>query len=136
MTHYCETCLTCMQKNPVTKQQKGSWKPILSRWFCLRFQIDLLDRRKLCKRDLFGVMMHWIMAVKDHATGFVFLLCSLPRKRADFIAYKLQEFFGVIGYPIIFHTDNGKEFIAKVILCLSQSLVVLAIQTIRAPSRA
>ena len=34
------------------------------------------------------------------------------------VAYKLQEFFGVIGYPIIFHTDNGKEFTAKVILRL------------------
>jgi transposase InsO family protein len=71
--------------------------------------------RKLRKRDPFGVMMRWIMTVKDHATGFVFL-CALPRKRADFVAYKLQEFFGVIGYPIIFHTDNGKEFTAKVIL--------------------
>jgi hypothetical protein len=116
VTHYCKTCLTCMHKKPVTKQQKGSWKPILSCWFRLRFQIDLVDMRTLHKRDPFGVMMRWIMTVKDHATGFVFI-CALPRKRADFVAYKLQEFFGVIGYPIIFHTDNGKEFTAKVILC-------------------
>ena len=60
--------------------------------------------------------MCWIMTVKDHATGFVFI-CALPCKEANFVAYKLQEFFGVIGYPIIFHTDNGKEFTAKVILC-------------------
>ena len=112
---YCETCFTCMQKNPVTKPQKGSRKPILSRWFRLRFQVDLIDFRKLRKRDPFGVMMRWIMTVKDHATGFVFI-CALPRKRPSLVAYKLQEFFGVIGYPIIFHTDNGKEFTAKVIL--------------------
>lgn len=60
-------------------------------------------------------MMRWIMTVKDHATGFVYI-CALPRKRPRLVAYKLQEFFGVIGYPIIFHTDNGKEFTAKVIL--------------------
>ena len=112
---YCETCLTCMHKNPITKPQKGSRKPILSRWFRLRFQIDLIDFRKLRKRDPFGVVMRWIMTVKDHATGFVYI-CALPRKRPSLVAYKLQEYFGVIGYPIIFHTDNGKEFTAKVIL--------------------
>ncbi len=34
----------------------------------------------------------------------------------NLIAYKLQEIFGIIGYPMIFHTDNGKEFTAKVVL--------------------
>ena len=32
------------------------------------------------------------------------------------IAYKLQEIFGLLGYPKIFHTDNGKEFTASLIL--------------------
>jgi transposase InsO family protein len=32
------------------------------------------------------------------------------------IAYKLQKIVGLIGYPKIFHTDNGKEFTAKLIL--------------------
>ena len=112
---YCELCVSCMHKNPVTKPQRGSRRPILSRYFRLRFQIDLIDFRKLRKRDPFGVMMRWILTVKDHATGFVFI-CALPRKRARLVAYKLQEYFGTIGYPIIFHTDNGKEFTAKVIL--------------------
>ena len=55
------------------------------------------------------------MTLKDHATGLIHI-CALPRKRPDLIAYKLQETFGVIGYPKIFHTDNGKEFTAKLIL--------------------
>jgi hypothetical protein len=112
---YCETCYTCAQKNPVTKPQKGSRKPIISRSFRQRFQIDLIDMRKLQKRDPFGVMMRWIMTVKGHATGFTYI-CVLPRKRPSLIAYRLQEVFGLIGYPSIFHTDNGKEFTAKVIL--------------------
>jgi len=74
-----------------------------------------MDFRKLQKRDPFGVLMHWILTLKDHATSLVYL-CALPRKRANLIAYKLQEIFGIIGYPMIFHTDNGKEFTAKVVL--------------------
>ena len=48
---YCETCLTCMKKNPVTKNVKGSHKPICSTYFCDRFQVDLINFTKLCKRD-------------------------------------------------------------------------------------
>ena len=43
-------------------------------------------------------------------------LCALPRKRGNLIACKLHEIFGIIRYPMIFHTDNGKEFTAKVVL--------------------
>jgi hypothetical protein len=59
--------------------------------------------------------MWWIMTAKDHSTGFIYLTAP-PRKRAKCVAYKLQEFFGVIGFPKIFHTDNGKEFTAKVVI--------------------
>ena len=55
------------------------------------------------------------MTLKDYATGLIHI-CALPRKRPDLIAYKLLEIFGLIGYPKIFHTDNGKEFTAKLIL--------------------
>ncbi len=61
------------------------------------------------------MLMHWILTLKDHATSLVYL-CTLSRKRANHIAYKLQEIFGIIGYPMIFHTDNGKELTAKVVL--------------------
>ncbi len=59
--------------------------------------------------------MWWIMTVKNHLTGFIYLT-ALPRKRAKCVAYKLQENFGVIGFPMIFHTNNGKEFTAKVVI--------------------
>ena len=113
--HYCETCPACMKKNPITQPAKGSRKPIRSRRYRDRFQIDLIDFRKLRKRDPFGVLMRWVMTIKDHSTGLTYL-CALPRKRPHLIAYKLQEIFGIIGYPKIFHTDNGKEFTAKVVL--------------------
>ncbi len=47
-------------------------------------------------------MQRWIMTVKDHSTGLVYL-CMLPRKKAIFVAAKLEKFFGFAGYPKIFH---------------------------------
>jgi transposase InsO family protein len=103
-----------MKKNPITQPAKGSRKPIRSRCYRDRFQIDLIEFCKLRKMDPFGVLMNWVMTIKDHATGLTYL-CALPRKRPHLIAYNLQKIFGIIGYPKIFHTDNGKEFTAKVV---------------------
>ena len=114
---YCETCFVCMSRNPVIAPQKGSRKPIRSNEFRERFQIDLIDMRKLRKKNPYGVLMRWIITVKDHATGLVYIVC-IPRKRASFVAHELEKLFGFIGYPSIFHTDNGKEFTAKLILQL------------------
>ncbi len=40
--HYCEICIVCCQKNPITRPTKGSRKPIKSRTFRERFQSDLM----------------------------------------------------------------------------------------------
>jgi len=64
---------------------------------------------------VYGVVQRWIMTVKDHATGLIYL-CSLPRKRAAYVTFELEKIFGLIGYPHIFHTDNGKEFVAKTVV--------------------
>jgi hypothetical protein len=80
-----------------------------------RFELDLMDFCKLRKRDPFVMLMRWILTLKDHATALVYL-CALPRKRTNLISYKLQEIFGIIRYPMIFHTNNGNEFTAKVVL--------------------
>ncbi len=118
---YCETCIACSKKNPVGNAQKGSTKPIMSLNWRSRFELDLMDFCKLRKRDPFGVLMHWILTLKDHATALVYLY-ALPRKWTNLIAYKLQEIFGIVGCPKIFHTDNGKEFTTKVVLEFLQDL--------------
>ena len=56
---------------------------------------------------------------KDHATGLT-VIRALPRKQAKYVVHELAEQFGLIGYPRIFHTDNGKEFVADLILKLLQ----------------
>ncbi len=118
---YCETCHVCMRKNPTVTAMKGSRKPIRSNGFRDRFQIDLIDFRKMRKRDPFGVLMRWIVTIKDHCTGFTHI-SAIPRKTARYVAHRLQEYFGLIGYPSIFHTDNGKEFTARVILSFLRQL--------------
>ncbi len=67
------------------------------------FQVDLIDMRTIRKRDVYGQMQRWIMTVKDHSTGLVYL-CELPWKKAMFVAAELEKFFGFVGYPEIFHT--------------------------------
>jgi len=49
-------------------------------------------------------------------------ITSLPRKKAKYVDHELDLIFGIIGYPAIFHTDNGKEFLAKLILKILKEL--------------
>ena len=82
---------------------KGAKKPILSSEFRDHIQVDLIDMRAMRKRDIYGNMQRWIMTVKDHSTGLVYL-CVLPQKKTIFVAAELEKYFGLIGYPEIFHT--------------------------------
>lgn len=118
---YSETCLVCIKKNPVTKNLKSCIKPIQSWKFRDRFQVDIIDFRKLRKRDPFGVLMRWVLTIMDHATRLTYL-CALPRKHPHLVAYKLQEIFGLIGYPKIFHFANGNELKTKTILTFLRHL--------------
>jgi hypothetical protein len=54
--------------------------------------------RTMRKKDVYGVMQLWIMTVKDHSTGLVYL-ATLPRKTAIFVANELEKYFCFVGYP-------------------------------------
>lgn len=114
---FVESCETCNHANPVKKQLKGAKKPILSQHFRDRFQVDLIDMRSKAMKDVYENTMNWILTLKDHFTQLTYLV-PLPRKKASYVAYELDHIFGLIGYPSIFHTDNGKEFTANEILVL------------------
>ncbi len=58
--------------------------------------------RTMRKKDVYGVVQCWIMTVKDHSTGLVYLT-TLPRKTAVFVAAELKKYFGFVGCPHIFH---------------------------------
>ena len=62
---------------------KDGRMPIKSWTFRERFQFDLID----FLYDPFGVLMCWILVLKDHETGYNYI-CTLSRKRAkNLIAY-------------------------------------------------
>ena len=103
------------------KEPKGAKKPIKSYEFRDRFQVDLIDMRKRKRKNIYGVVQRWILTPKDHATGLTYIR-SLPRKKAKYVAHELDFIFGFIGCPHIFHTDNGKEFVAKEVLTLLKDL--------------
>ncbi len=98
---YCKNCYVCMEKQPTVPPRKGAKKPIMSSEFCDCFQVDLIDMRTMWKMEVYRVMQHWIMTVKDHSTGLVYL-AMLPRKTAKFVANELEKYFGFVGYPHIF----------------------------------
>ncbi len=93
----------CMKKQPTVPPRKGAKKPIISPEFHDRFQVDLIDMRTMRKKDVYSVMQHWIMTIKDYSSSLVYLT-ALPRKTAVFVAAKLEKYFGFVGYPHIFHT--------------------------------
>jgi len=118
---FTESCFHCHQKQPSTKPLKGSKKPIVSSEFHDWFQVDLIDMRKKTKTNIYGVIQQLITTLKDHATSLTYMT-SIPRKKAKYVAHELDHIFGLIGYPNIFHTDNGKGFIAMTILQLLKEL--------------
>ena len=61
------------------------------------------------------------MIIKDHSTGLM-VVFAIPRKMAKYVAYELEKYFGLVGYPTIFHMDNGREFTAKVIIDMLKSM--------------
>ncbi len=100
---YCKNCYMWIVKQPTIPPRKGAKMPIISSEFCDRFQVNRIDMRTMRKKDVYSVMQRWIMTVKDHSTGIVYL-AALLRRTAKFVAAKLEKYFGFIGYPYIFYT--------------------------------
>jgi hypothetical protein len=56
----------------------------------------------------------FILVYQDHLTKFVFLR-PLRSKTAEEVSYNLIDIFSIIGAPMILQSDNGREFVNKVI---------------------
>ena len=102
-------CAVCQQKTkrPVTKGVVV--KPILSKDFGSRSQVDLIDMQSSPQAQF-----KWIMVYQCHLTKFV-ILRPLTSKRAAEVAFQLLDIFLLFGAPAILQSDNGSEFTAQVI---------------------
>jgi hypothetical protein len=112
---FVRLCPVCIKQNPYIKKLKGADKPLFSGHFRDPFQVDLIDMQTRPASNVYDIIMRYIVTVKDHLIGFVCLNC-IPRKKPLFVVYELKHLFGVIGHPYIFHTDNGKKFIAREVI--------------------
>ena len=84
-------------------------KPLLSKDFNSRGQVDLVDMQSMPDGD-FKFIMHY----QDHLTKFS-VLWALTSKRALEVGFQLLDIFLLIGAPHILQSDNGREFTANVI---------------------
>ncbi len=87
---HCESSYICMVKNPMISSRHGAKKPIISSWFCDRFQVDLIDTRKMWCKDVYGITQCCIMTVRDHLTGFIYCV-ALPNKTNELQCTQAQE---------------------------------------------
>ena len=72
-------------------------------------QVDFIDLQS-CPDGKFKFILH----LQDHLTKFC-LLASTEDKTADTTAEQLKKWFCIIGAPAILQTDNGREFVNKIV---------------------
>ena len=89
-------------------------KPILSKEFASRAQVDLIDMQSMAKNSY-----RFIMVYQDHLTKYC-VLRPLTSKRASEVASQLLDIFLLFGAPNILQSDNGSEFTASVIVELKE----------------
>jgi hypothetical protein len=111
---FMSMCIDCQCKcvRPMTKGVVV--RPILSKEFSARGQVDLIDMQSLSHGSF-----KWIMVYHDHLTKFV-VIRPLTSKRAAEVAYQLMDIFLLFGAPHILQSDNGSEFTAQIISDLKE----------------
>ncbi|XP_068233539.1 KRAB-A domain-containing protein 2-like [Palaemon carinicauda] len=98
-------CITCQEKTKRTKSLVVV-RPILTKDFNSRFQVDLIDMQSSPQAQHKGIMVY-----QCHLTKFV-LLCPLTSKRVAEVAFQLLDIFLLIGDLCILESENESEFTA------------------------
>ena len=104
---FLQTCPVCNTRKPLKQPKTG--KPIISLGFLTRVQVDLIDMSSRPDADY-----KWILHARDHFTKYSWAY-PLMSKKAEEVAEKLIDIFCQFGPAKILQSDNGREFVAKVI---------------------
>lgn len=105
---FLECCQVC-QKKKANRHANLVIKPIISKEFCSRAQVDLIDYQS-CQDGQYK----WLLNYQDHLTKFI-CLRPLKSKQAVEVAVELLKIFLEFGAPAILQSDNGREFVNSVI---------------------
>jgi hypothetical protein len=109
---FISLCDQCVSRRIFPKPVVG--KPIVSVGFMTRMQVDLVDMRSSEYNNY-----KWIFHAKDHFSKYSWLF-PMVSKEAINVAHILQLIFYQFGPPKILQSDNGREFVAKVITDLTK----------------
>ncbi len=77
--------------------------------YLTRIHVDLIDMRHRPDGKF-----QWIFHVQDHVSKFSWAY-PVESNEVESIAEKLLNQFYTFGPPCIFHSNNGKEFVARII---------------------
>lgn len=104
---------------PVRKSKKGMRKgvvvkPLLFSEFNSRRQVDLIDFQSQPDNRF-----RFILVYQDHLTKFVNLK-ALETKRAEEVSNHLIDIFTLMGAPSVLQSDNGREFVNRIIESLKE----------------
>ena len=108
-----QCCRQCLEKRKMKK--KGLVvKSMVFHELNSRCQVDLIDYQT-CPSEQYK----FIMVYQDHLTKFC-ILRALKTKTAEEVAYNLLDPFTLLGAPVILQSDNGREFINRIINSLKE----------------
>lgn len=105
---FLRCCPTCQTKKSKTVA-KVVVKPIVTKSFMTRGQVELVDFQSIPDGHY-----KWLLNYQDHATKYL-CLRPLKAKQAVDMANELLKIFLQFGAPAILQSDNGREFVNKVI---------------------
>ena len=105
---YLSCCEPCSNKRGKTRKQLVV-KAILSENALSRMQVDYIDLQST-PDGKYKLLLH----LQDHMTKFC-LLAATENKTAEVTAAQLKKWFCIVGAPVILQSDNGREFVNKVV---------------------
>ena len=107
-------CIDCQCKRVRTITNGVVIRPILSKEFSARGQVDLIEMQSFPHGSF-----KWIMVYQDHITKFVVIRPLAPKRAAE-VAYQFMDICLLFGAPQILQSDNGSEFTAEIISDLNE----------------
>ena len=115
---YSTIFATCITKPEKTKRLPRCVKPIETFTWRDCFQVNLVDYSKDPQPMWWWIKSSpetkYLLVLKDHFTRLCWA-AALPQKTSKNVECELKKIFCIIGYPTIFHTDNGREFCDEVL---------------------
>lgn len=113
---YVKNCSSCKKLEKVIRKQPV--QPIVSNYPRERVLIDLIDMKSFNKKFTDRIdedqLYHFILTVIDHYSNFTFIYPQKTKEQGE-TARNIANYIRIFGSPKIIQSDNGSEFVNKVV---------------------